>query len=151
MELGDKVLYYTHESNDLGPDVVRDELAFVLRVVDNNCLDVVVLPPGGPFRFERVCKYDADDPYRYPGGSYWREAGSEPPDFDEEFAYSNDPRWITLVSRQKQEAKGVASQDRDRLRERHIKEQDALTKQIDEDRSKAKAEDKPEPNKEVRR
>lgn len=148
MELGEQVIYYTHESNDLGPDVVRDELAFVTGVVDDNCVDVVIFPPKGPIRFERVCQYDADDPYRYPGGSYVRKAGSEPPDFDEEFAYSNDPRWTTLVSRQKQEAKGVASADRDRLREKHIKEQDELTNRIDEDRSKAK---QAKPNKEDRR
>lgn len=140
MKLGDQVILYTHESHDLGPDITRDELAFVTGVVSDACLDVVVFPPKGPIRFERVCAFDPDNPYNYPGGVYWRGVGDDAPDFDGYFAYADDPRWRSLLFRQRAEADAAPSQQKAALREKHIAQQDELTKQIDEERGPAEPE-----------
>lgn len=140
MELGDRVIYYTHESSE-ADHTVRDQLAFVVGIVDEEALDVVVFPPGGPVRFERVWPFDADEPYLRAGGSYWREPGSEPPDFSEAFLYHNHPRWIEMDRRQTEEQMRIPSENQEQMFERHLEERNQLRAALE----KASPRDKGEP------
>lgn len=136
MELGDQVIYYTHESNDLGPDIVRDQLAFVLGIPSEGCVDVMIAPPGGPLRFERVCEFYPDDIYNVPGGSYVREAGTEPPDFDEPLWPWTFPEWGVLVRRQIAERNATPTPDQEALAEKHKQKQDQLRSELEKRRPK---------------
>ena len=83
-KIGDQVVFYTHEASDKAHRAV-DELAFVVGVVNDSTVDVVVTGPNGPWRWERVSKFDLKvEPTAGPrpvGLSYWRTAGEPPPDF----------------------------------------------------------------------
>lgn len=143
MELGDKVVAYTHEASDLGPDVVRDELAFVTGLVDDEgkCVDVVIFAPRGPLRFERLCQYDPDYLYTMPGGSYFRAEGEKAPNFDKTMPHSTDPEWNALVARHINERDVAQTQaQKDALLDRHKKEQDQLRQQLDERKSQGNGE-----------
>lgn len=154
MELGDRVTAYTHEASDLGPDVVRDELAFVTGFVDEEekCIDVVIFPSGGPVRFERLCVYDPDYLYNTPGGRYYRPGDEDAPNFDETMPYSSDPEWNALVARQVGERnRALTQQERDALVDRHTKERDELNKRLDERAKGSEAQAPTKPKKEGRR
>lgn len=85
MQIGDQVIFYTHEASDDTHSAI-DKLAFVTSVIDENIIDVVVFPPGGPVTFERVSLWDPNWNERTQGPrpvglNYWRPVGQEPPDF----------------------------------------------------------------------
>lgn len=130
MNLLDPVIYYTHEASDTDHNT-RDEAALVLRVIDDNTVDVVIIPPGGPFRYARVSRFDPDAPAYVSGGSYFRGVTEDPPDFGDHFAYVNDPRWIALRRKQTLELEAVHTpQLAEETAKRHLDEQHALNEQI---------------------
>ncbi len=106
MELGEQVVFFTHESSDLTSRSI-DELAFCTGVVDDHTIDVVIFPPGGPVRFARVGDFGRlDAPV---GSSYFRAKGSPPPDFK---AYDD---YQALLLKQRNELSQVKPADRDAL------------------------------------
>lgn len=127
--IGDKVTYYTHEASDNNHYSV-DRLAFVVGVVDDNTVDLVVFPPGGPVFFERVSQYDPDMPVDQAGLNYWRPDGEAAPDFAE-FNHLNDPRWQEMRRRQRKEMEECPPEDRSDLREVHKGEQEELDQELD--------------------
>jgi hypothetical protein len=132
MELGDKVIYYTHEASDNDHRSV-DQLAFVIRVVDDATFDLMVVPPGGPVQFVRAGVYDEEGPIYLAGGSYVREFGSDAPEFNR-LAYSNDPDWIALRRRQLDELNATPvspPSKRKALAEKHLKEQQDLDAKLE--------------------
>lgn len=120
MELGEQVVFFTHESSDLTSRSV-DELAFCTGVVDDHTIDVVIFPPGGPVRFARVSDFGRLDVP--PGSSYFRAKGSDAPDFK---AYDD---YQALLLRQRNELSQVKPAERDELlREQEAERQAALGK-----------------------
>lgn len=144
MDLGDRVVYYTHVASE-DDHSVKDQLAFVLGVVDDATLDVMVVPPGGPIRFERISQFDADNPYNTPGGSYWREVGSEPPDFAEPFAYYNRPEWTQMIRRQQKEYSQIPSENPNDLWDRHVQERSELWEKLKAKEGPASADEPRQP------
>lgn len=113
MQVGDRVIYYTHEASDVAHGTT-DRVALVLSVIDDRCLDLVVFPPGGPLLWERVCKFDPNGFHDVVGLSYWRPVGEAPPQLGDAFAYANDPLWIDMVRRHEDQwarAKGRNASD----------------------------------------
>lgn len=106
MEVGDRVIYYIHEASDTSHSS-RDFLAFVVGVnlvgEDVESYDLVVFPPGGPLEWPRLVRPFVETAYLPPGGSYVREADSEPPDFAEFYSFYNHPEWNKLIWDQNQE------------------------------------------------
>jgi hypothetical protein len=106
MELGDQVIFFTHESSDLTSRSI-DELAFCTGVVDEHTIDVVIFPAGGPVRFARVSDFgDLNAPV---GSSYWRAKGSDAPDFKRYDEYQ------ALLTKQRNEFSQSKPADRDKL------------------------------------
>ena len=131
MKVGEQVLRYQHESNDLGPDVVRDELAFVTRVVDDHVIDVVIFPAGGPTKYERLYAFDPDSPYNQPGGIYFRGVEEAPPKFDDVFHYHQFPDYSRMVAEQKRDYDMAPSQVKEGLKEKHAQQQAEMQQQLD--------------------
>lgn len=130
MQLLDPVIFYTHEASDTDHNT-RDLAALVLRVVDDNTVDVVVIPPGGPFSYARVSRFNPDAPAYTDGGSYFRGIGEDPPDFADHFAYANDPRWIALRRKQTQELEAVHTpKQAEETVKAHLEQQKALNEEI---------------------
>lgn len=125
MELGDKVIYYTHEQNDANHSAI-DQLAFVLRIIDERTADLMVVPPGGPIQFVRAALFDPDYFYNQVGTSYWRPYGEEPPDFDSLFIYNADPDWSAMIQRQWREYNAARIEDRDEVQARHEHERSVM-------------------------
>lgn len=147
MDIGDRVIRYTHEGSDNNHYTV-DRLAFVTGVVDEDTLDVVVFPPGGPVVFERLYLYDPEGTLNAPGGTYWREEGSDPPDFTNDYRWYNDRRFQALIAKQQQELAKVPVAGRPDLLVQHEEEQDALMAELDgKDKPKAESESKSDPAK----
>lgn len=138
MEVGDNVIYYTHEANN-EDHYTRDFYAIVLGIVNDEIIDVGVCPPGGPWAFYRVSLFDPEGENDVVGLSYWREAGSEPPDFSTAFTYVNNPEWVAMVARHKAEREKldvvpIASlKDRDALYAKQKAEREELAKQLAEE------------------
>lgn len=124
MELGDRIIVYTHEASDIEHKAV-DYLAFVVGIVDDVTVDVIIFPPGGPLRFERVSLYDPENPYNVPGDTYWRPVGEEPPTF-EELHFSHEPEWAAMVNRHRRELADRPTKEHPKLVEKHKKERDEL-------------------------
>jgi hypothetical protein len=87
---GDQVIYYTHDASD-SVHSANDSLAWVIRVVDDHTVDVLYVPDvvatavPRPVQLMavRVSEWAEWDDTKGPrpiGLSYWRAAGSEPPD-----------------------------------------------------------------------
>lgn len=130
MEQGQGVLYYTHTGND-GVSDTQDQVAIVLR--DNgNCVDLVVFPVGGPVKFVTACEFDPEDPYLVDGGSYIREAGSEPPDFSTRFRYSGDPAYAAELNRIRKEREEAPGNRREELKKQHQQQMAEVVKKLDE-------------------
>lgn len=127
MELGDKVIYYSHEISD-HVHTTNDVLAFVTGVsTEGDVTSLVLLPPGGPVEFVTgVRAFDPDDPYLAPGGYYWREFDSDPPAFDETFPYPMDGEWPALINRQRAERDNAMPEAREALLEKHLREREEL-------------------------
>lgn len=132
MELGDKVLRYQHESNDLGPDVIRDRLAFVVAIPSDYAVDVVIFPPGGPTAYERLYAFDPNNIYNQPGGVYWRGIEDDPPDLESYFAYFQFPEYRALVAKQSVEYDRASSQQKDAVKAGHAQQQEEERKRLDE-------------------
>lgn len=128
MEIGNTVLYYTHEGDDLNHKTF-DSVAFVLNQPNEFSYDLVVFPAGGPVRFVRATEFDPDSPYNRAGGSWVREVGSEPPDFGDYFAYAKDPRWREMIRRQDRECR--EQHQTNELRQKHVEERNALRSELE--------------------
>lgn len=139
MDIGDKVIFYTHEASDADHRTI-DQLAFVVGIVDDLTIDVVIFPPGGPVRFERVSAFDPEAPLDAVGLNYWRPVGEDPPDFSGYFAHMNDPRWIELRNRQGHEFRRTLAKHHAELRERHKAEQIELDKELSEEKGSVEEE-----------
>lgn len=137
MDIGDRIIRYTHEGSDNNHYTV-DRLAFVTGVVNEDILDVVVFPPGGPVTFERLYLYDPEGTLNPPGGTYWREEGSDPPDFTNDYRHYNDRRFQSLIAKQQQELATVAEKDREAMLVQHEEAQDALMAELDGKKPEAK-------------
>lgn len=135
MEIGDRVIYYTHEASDTAHTTV-DQLAFVLGIIDDHTLDLVVFPAGGPVIFTRAVDFQPDGHNDVVGLSYWRAIGDDPPDFEEEMGHVNDPRWADLVRRQEREYDQAQARHRDAVSSRHEEERKELRQQINDERAK---------------
>ena len=127
MELGEQVVFFTHESSDLTSRAI-DELAFCTGVVDDHTIDVVIFPPGGPVRFARVSDFGRLD--LPPGSSYFRAKGSDAPDFK---AYDD---YQALLLRQRYELSQVKPAYHDAL---------LLDQEAERQAALGKPEPKPEP------
>lgn len=137
MEIGDRVISYTHEASD-GNHRTIDGLAIVTRIIDDHTVDVVEFPPGGPVTFARLSQFDPDNPGDAIGLDYWRPVGEEPPDFEHAFAYSNNPDWVALRARQRNELKAA----RDNAINVPFNEEEMLARQkADQDALRAKLDD----------
>lgn len=121
MELGEKVIYYTHDMSDLNHSTV-DQVAIVLREVSDVAVDLAVFPVGGPVIFCRAEVFDPEWPYSPSGGTYWRPAGEEAPDFGDYFAYANDPDWVRMQARMRREYDAANPEDRDDIVDKHRQE-----------------------------
>lgn len=130
MELGDRVVYYTHEMNDFDHRTV-DRLAFVTQIVDDETVDLVVFPPGGPIEFFRASTYDPDNPYLTAGNSFWRPAGEDPPDFSN-LDFANEPEWGTLLRNQQAEFERTAVEGRDAVIDKHRQQREELHDRLSE-------------------
>lgn len=129
MEIGDKVLFYTHNGNN----PPYDELALVTSITeseDRTIVGLVVFPDGGPVRFERrIEEFDPDWPYSTPGSSFFRPVG-EDIDFGDYYAYENDQEMIDLRRRQLDEYNNANPEDRDATIDRHKKEMSVLREKL---------------------
>lgn len=125
MDILSPVILYTHEGSD-ATHYAKDEPALVLAVIDDNTLDVAVLPPGGPLRFSRVSRFDPEGVLDPPGQVYWREVGEDPPDFTAIYAYSTHPQWIAMTERQRREFYDTPAKDREELKKVHAQEREDL-------------------------
>lgn len=137
MELGDKVVYYTHEASDQDHRTI-DRLAFITGIVDEEIIDVVVFPPKGPVEFHRVALFDPDYADMI-GKSYWRPEGEDSPDFAEHFAYANDPAWIAMLGQHRNQLASAPPEDRDSVLDQQRKERNALKAKLAERDSKRQA------------
>jgi hypothetical protein len=111
MKVNEPVVVYTHQQTDYTHST-NDAFAIALRDNGNGCIDVVVFPVGGPVRFEQVCEFNED--VVTAGGTYWREIGSEPPDFSP-LDHVNDAEWQQLNRRQQEELAKVKPEKREEL------------------------------------
>lgn len=132
MELGDRVVYYTHEASDQTHRTV-DQLAFITGIVDDETIDVVAFPPGGPMAFYRASRFNEEDPGNVVGLNYWREVGEAPPDFADAFAYHNNPEWQRLATRQSQELAKVPPARREALLEDQKQQRAELRASLERD------------------
>jgi hypothetical protein len=106
MELGEQVVFFTHESSDLTSRSI-DELAFCTGIVDEHTINVVIFPVGGPVRFANVSDFgDLNAPV---GSSYWRAKGSAAPDFKRYDEYQ------ALLTKQRNDLSQSKPADRDKL------------------------------------
>ena len=135
MKVGEPITVYTHEMSDQDHSV-NDQAALVTGVVDDTTLDVVIFPRRGPVTFSTLRPFDPNGPLPQVGATYWREAGSEPPDFKGIY----DP-WFEMLARQRKEMAEVEPSRRDAL----LKEQDLERRNFS---MKGKAEPEPEPERE---
>lgn len=87
-DIGDIVIYYTHSHSD-GHHSTRDFAAIVTMIGSNDSLFVKVFENGTP-PYDAVvsefseAEYDEQGNPIY-GQSYWREQGTEAPDFEDEY------------------------------------------------------------------
>lgn len=127
MKLGDKVLYYSHEISDL-KHTTNDVLAFVTGVSTEGVpTSLVLIPAGGPLEFvPNISVFDPKDPYLAPGGYYWREFDSKPPDFNATFPHSMDGEWPALTNRQRAERDTAMPEKRADLLAKHLHEREEL-------------------------
>lgn len=128
MELLDKVIVYEHIASD-DEHTARDYDALVVGIVDEETIDVVLFPPGGPIQWRQVSLFEPEDFPRV-GSWYWREPGTEPPDLNEAFAHYSDPRWQRLIQAQDIELRNAPLPDHEKIRARQLEERKALAKAI---------------------
>lgn len=124
------VTYYTHEASDTVHST-NDSLALVIKDNGDNGLDLVVFPVGGPVQFVRAYEWDEDAPLPPPGGSYWRDEDSDPPDFGKAYRHYNDPAFQDMLRRQAQELDRTPIKDHPGLLEAHRDEQESMMSDLD--------------------
>lgn len=124
MNTGDQVIFYTHEQSDYN-HTTSDALAFVIAAYDDGSADVVVFPPGGPVRFEKVGEFDPDRAYQA-GRSYYRPEGEDPPDFSV-LDYSSQPEWTQMRLRHEAQLASARHDDRERILTEQKEERDRVT------------------------
>lgn len=129
MKVHEPVIVYTHNQSNYNHST-DDSFAIVLADKGNGCVSVVRFPVGGPVIFEDVCEFNEDACYA--GNTYWREMGSEPPDFSG-LDYAGEPEWNALCHRQEIAlANENNPKKRDELIERQRAEREELRKKFDE-------------------
>lgn len=138
MELGDRVIYYTHEGSDLTHRTV-DVLAFVTNEVDDETIDLVAFPPEGPVAFYRVSQFDPEGLHDFIGLTYWRPHYEAPPDFAKYFAYANEPEWINMVARHAAERAKANPKDLWELKAKQKTERAALYDKLEKEKAAKKA------------
>lgn len=141
------VTYYTHEASDSAHST-QDQLAFVLAESEEaGWVDLVIFPVGGPVKFGRAWAWDDDAPVAPPGGSYWREDGSDAPDFAKAYRHYDKPEFRRLLADQQQDYARTPTKDHDGLRDKHKEAQDKLMSELDgnEKPEAKKPEDEPKP------
>lgn len=127
------VTYYTHEGSDAN-HTTRDTLALVLADnAEGRWLDLAVFPVGGPVLFCRAYAWNDDAPLPPPGGSYFREEGSDPPDFGKAYRHYGDERFQNLLRKQQGELDRAAPKNRGDMLKAQKEEQDKLLGEIDGD------------------
>lgn len=128
MQVHHPVTVYQHVQSNYDHSTL-DMFAIVLRELDNGDLKVVAFPEDGPVQFLIVHQFDEDEVA--PGGIYWREMDSAPPDFSG-LDYTGQPEWNALVLRQKAQVENVNNpEDREKLLAQHREEREKLRVELD--------------------
>lgn len=128
------VTYYTHEGSDVN-HYTRDTVALVLAEnEETGWADLAVFPVGGPVTFCRVYAWNDDALLPPPGGNYWRDEGSDPPDFSKAYRHYTNEQFQNLLRKQQEELTRTAAKDHAELLKAQKEEQNALLAELDGDK-----------------
>lgn len=139
MTPGDRVVAYSHVQSNYEHST-SDELAFVISG-DDNCVQLVIFPPGGPVRFERRCRFDPEKDFQA-GGGYFRGVDEDAPDFSM-LDHSSEPQWNELLRRQRERLGRAPSADREQVMKDQKQEREELRKELDRLHQRGVATDSP--------
>lgn len=137
------VTYYTHEGSDASHST-RDNVALVLAEDEEaGWMDLAIFPVGGPVTFQRAYAWDEDASLPPPGGNYWREEGSDPPDFEKAYRHYNNQDFQHLLRQQQQKLQVTPTKEHEALIAAQREEQEKLMSELDGDQ-KPEGKQKPE-------